>query len=109
MGVIEDLITEGDGIVRAVTLRTATGLTDQPVTRLYPLELNVTVQPKTEKTQSHQEEVDTTSTESPASPTPMSITSARPQRSSAQRATVKMKEWVRLLSACWEDVAMLEQ
>ena len=75
MEVIEDLIT-GDGIVRVVTLRTATGLTNRPVTRLYPLELNVTAQPKTEKTQSHQEEVDTASTESSASPTPMSLTSA---------------------------------
>ena len=76
MEVIEDLITGGDGIVRVVTLRTATGLTNRPVTRLYPLELNVTAQPKTKKTQSHQEEVDTASTESSASPTPMSLTSA---------------------------------
>ena len=46
MGVVEDLITGGDGIVQAVTLCTATGLTNQPVTRLTSyipaLELNLT-------------------------------------------------------------------
>ena len=101
MGVVEELITGGDGIVRAVTLRTATGLTNRPVTRLYPLELNVTRQLEIEETRNHQgEEFSTATTESSTSTIPMgSLTSARPQRSSAHRATVKMKEWARVLAA----------
>ena len=87
MGVVDGLMTGGDGIVRAVTLRTANGLTNRPVTKLYPLELNVTTQPEIK--------VDhTTSDHNMESPT-----SAEPQRQSAQRAKVKMKEWTRVLSA----------
>ena len=111
MGVVEELITGGDGIVRAITLRTATGLTNRPVTRLYPLELNVTRQLEIEETRNHQgEEFSTATTESSTSTIPMgSLTSARPQRSSAHRATVKMKEWARVLAAPPEDVATPEQ
>jgi len=42
MGVVEALITGGVKVVRDVMLRTATGLTNLPIARLYPLELNVT-------------------------------------------------------------------
>jgi len=100
MGIVEELITGGDSIVRAVTLRTATGLTNRPITRLYPLELNV----GSETEVSCRDDITTTepstSTESPAS--------VRPQRLSASRATKKMKEWARVLSAAPEDVATPE-
>ena len=73
MGILEELIT-GDGIVRAVTLRTATGLTNRLVTRLYPLEFNVTTQTETEATQ----RVDIVTTESLTGNEP--LVSARPQQ-----------------------------
>ena len=39
LGVIEDLIRGPDGLVRAVTLRTKSGVTNRPIARLYPLEI----------------------------------------------------------------------
>ena len=105
MGVVEDYITGRDRIVRAVTLRTATGLTNRPISRLYPLELNVTSPSETDETAEEDNSTvhtkSTTRTESPVR--------ARPQRSSARRAAVKMKEWTRVLAAPPEDVATLEQ
>ena len=94
MGVVEALITGGDEIVRAVTLRTATGLTNRPVAKLYPLELNVTTKSE-EETETTAEE-DTDATQSTSS---TRTESARPQRSSARRAAVKINEWSGVLAA----------
>ena len=94
MGVVQDLITGGD----CITLRTATGLTNRLVTRLYPLELNVTTHTETEARQA--EDIATTET---LTSTESSI-SARPQQLSAHRATVKIKEWARALATPPEDV-----
>ncbi|XP_065911194.1 uncharacterized protein [Dysidea avara] len=116
MGIVEDLMTGGDGIVRAVTLRTASGLTNRPVTKLYPLELTVTTQPEFEQSKIHQtEKVDATTAKSSDlatldCTTPMGLsTSTRPQRLAARKATVKMKKWTRTLACCPpEDVATPE-
>ena len=40
LAVIENLISGRDNQVRAVELRTATGKTNRPITKLYPLEVN---------------------------------------------------------------------
>ena len=116
MGIVEDLMTRGDGIVRAVTLRTASGLTNRPVTKLYPLELTVTTQPEFEQSKIHQtEKVDATTAKSSDHATLdcttlMGLsTSTRPQRLAARKATVKMKKWTRALACCpLEDVATPE-
>ena len=63
MGVMEALITGGDKIVRAVTLRTATGLTDRTVAKLYPLELNVTTKSEEETETKAAEKTETTAKE----------------------------------------------
>ena len=94
MGVVEALITGGDKIVRAVTLRTATGLTNRPVAKLYRLELNVTTKSEEETETTAEEDTDATQSTSSSS-----TESARPQRSSAHRAAVKIKEWSRVLAA----------
>ena len=41
LGIVENLITGRDGHVRAVNLRTSNGITNRPITKLYPLELHV--------------------------------------------------------------------
>jgi len=106
MGIVDDLITGRDGIVCAVTLRTANGLTNQAVTRLYPLELCVATQPEMEQSQT---EVDDATAEPITNVTVESSASSRPQRASAQRATMRMKEWTRALASCPpEDVATPE-
>ena len=40
LAVVEDLIRGGDGLVRAVNIRTSTGLTNRPIVRLIPLEVS---------------------------------------------------------------------
>ena len=99
MAVVTDLVTGRDGLVRAATLRTANGTTNRPITKLYPLELNETETLTDVGTEEH---CRTDSMESSES------TVNRPQRKSAQRATVKMKEWARVLAAPPEDVAETE-
>ena len=39
LALIEDLIRGGDGLVRAAHIRTSTGHTNRPVSKLYPLEV----------------------------------------------------------------------
>jgi len=75
----------------AATLRTANGTTSRPITKLYPLELNETETLTDVGTE--EEHCPTDSMES------SECTVNRPQRKSAQRATVKIKEWARVLAA----------
>ena len=100
MAVIEDLIMGGDGLVRAATIRTSTGTTNRPITKLYPLELNTA------------DEVSLGVQKGPTVEFDDSVGSEgetiRPQRASARKATDQVKEWVRILSAPPEDVAMDE-
>ena len=44
MAVIQSLITGNDGIARAATIKTRTGHTNRPLTKLYPLEIGVSEQ-----------------------------------------------------------------
>ena len=37
---VEELSFGGDGLVRAVNIRTSSGKTNRPITKLYPLEIN---------------------------------------------------------------------
>ena len=91
MAVIEDLIMGGDGLVRAATIRTSTGTTNRPITKLYPLELNTA------------DEVSLGVKKGPTVELDDSVDSEgetiRPQRASARKATDQVKEWVRILSA----------
>ena len=41
LGIVQNLITGRDGHVRAVNLQTSNGITNRPITKLYPLELHV--------------------------------------------------------------------
>ena len=40
IGKVEDLTQGGDGLVRSATIRTKNGLTNRPIVKLYPLEIN---------------------------------------------------------------------
>ncbi|XP_069118930.1 uncharacterized protein [Argopecten irradians] len=41
LGVVEDLIIGGDGHARAATVRTRSGRSNRPITKLFPLEINI--------------------------------------------------------------------
>ena len=48
LAVVESLVEGNDGFVRSATVRTAHGVTNRPVAKLYPLELTTERSDKTE-------------------------------------------------------------
>ena len=42
MAAVEDLIVDGDGLVRAAIIQTTSGMTTRLITKLYPVQLNET-------------------------------------------------------------------
>ena len=93
LAVVENLIQGGDGLVRAADIRTSTGHTNRPVTKLYPLEISTSVavdvrpQPKDHSEQQATE-----------------VTSTRPRRAAAADAMTRISEWARCIRAPPEDV-----
>ena len=103
MAVVNKLIVGRDELVRAATIRTTTGLTNRPITKLYPLELN-----EKEAVPDQQGET-VSSVQHPTNPPPdIAEETSRPQRASAIRATSRVKEWARILVAPPEDVVANE-
>ena len=58
LAIIEELITGNDGLIRAAKLQMASGRTNRPITRLYPLE--VTADPKNVESNAGDVECETT-------------------------------------------------
>lgn len=97
MAVIQDLIIVGDGLVRAANVRTTTGITSRPITKLYPLKLSVD-----RLNESMQQPC------KPVKPLPVDISeSSRPQWASTMRATNQVREWARVLAAPWRMLQRL--
>ena len=94
LAVVESLIRGRDGYVRAANIRTKSGRTNRPITKLYPLEVTA----KTEELDvAHkdcgQQENETTPTSLP-----------RLRRTAARKAVEKIKKWTQELYAPPEDV-----
>ena len=92
MAVIESVNKGGDGIIRSANIRTTTGKTNRPITRLYPLELTVE-EIKADVQDDHH--LGRSTIDTPVN---------RPTRDTAKRGYLQMKEWINLLSAPLEDV-----
>ena len=101
LAVIRDLITGGDGLVRAADIQTSTERTNRPVTKLYPLE--VTADTGTEVPSNQIQ--DTTGAKGETSATTPTY-ERRPQRTSARKAVEKMAGWRQTLLGPPEDVKM---
>ena len=103
LAIIEELITGNDGLIRAAKLRMASGRTNRPITRLYPLE--VTTDPKNIESNAGDVECETTDgAEGKTDSAQISTTSRSPVRDSAKRARERMVEWSKVLTAPPEDV-----
>ena len=93
LGVIEQLNKGADGFVRSVQLRTSTGKTNRPITKLYPLEITAADRPQL----SHDD-------------TGQQVTSRsgnntfRPNRQAAVRGRERTRGWINTLWAPPEDV-----
>ena len=89
LAIVERIIKGKDGLVRAADIKTSTGYTNRPITKLYPLEVTSTTHTTTKPECSK-----------PSTPT----TSTRPVRKTAQVAKEKLKRWASELSCPPEDV-----
>ena len=93
LAVVESLIEGGDGLIRAANIRTSTGHTNRPITKLYPLEVCANeAMPPTE---------DDTSEQAIMVPTP---SQKGPRRAKALEAMQKIAERARDIRAPPEDV-----
>ena len=92
MAVIESLNKGRDGVVRSANIRTTTGRTNRPITRLYPLEVTA------EETSS-----DVQGDTQPEQPQ-TDVSAHRPVREAARRGQQLMKQWTASLRAPPEDV-----
>lgn len=93
LAVVESLIEGGDGLIRAADIRTSTGHTNRPITKLYPLEVcENEATPPTE---------DDTSEQAIMVPTP---SQKRPRRAKALEAMQRVPDWARDIHGPPEDV-----
>ena len=105
LAMIEELITGNDGLTRAAILRTASGQTNRPIARLYPLE--VTAGTRSADAVAEDEEGKTTDgmEKRGESESTLTTTPNKPRvRKSAKRAREQMMKWSKILSAPPEDV-----
>ena len=94
LGAIEELVKGNDGYIRSVTVRTASGRTNRPIARLYPLEVedpSTDVEPVQQETESTVQQ--NTDQVSPRHP-----------RAAAVRARKQLSEWTETLRRPPEDV-----
>ena len=87
LAVIESVNKGADGMIRSANIRTATGRTNRPIARLYPLEVSATevaTQPSAAMAQETRD---------------MPVLSKRPMREAAKRGQEQVKQWIASLSA----------
>jgi hypothetical protein len=105
LAVVQSLIKRKDGLVRAENIKTSTGHTNRPVTKLYPLE----VKSNSTTTEKPKITIDgTLDAKNPSTnPHPADVIdqrSSRPVRAKARLAKEKLKQWTSILSRPPEDV-----
>ena len=94
LAVVQELKRGNDNLVRSATIRTVNGLTNRPISKLYPLEVNAGIDVSGEKSKDTAEDEDCISIQE-AEPEPLS--SVRPQRSAAVKARTRVSEWNKIL------------
>jgi len=99
LAVIERLMKRADGLVRSADIRTTTGKTNQPIARLYPLEVTAsgTVRDAPQANSAELSSSATNDSDEPTLPT-------RPVRNAAKRGREQVKQWITSLRCPPEDV-----
>ena len=100
LAIIEEVITGHDGHIRAVNIRTSSGRTNRPISRLYPLEIN-------SEADTEHVNADVTSIQensNPSSQQNSQIQDIRPTRQAAMKAHARVAEWTSVLRGPPEDV-----
>ncbi|XP_065914598.1 uncharacterized protein [Dysidea avara] len=108
LAVVEDTIPGADGLIRAANIRTSTGRTNQPITKLYPLEITTAESdtlckqnssPKENPSNSDAQSSTVEQTDDNSMPERI-----RPVRQAALRGRQQVKEWTKTLCGPPEDV-----
>ena len=96
LAVVQELKHGNDNLVRSATIRTVNGLTNRPISKLYPLQVNAGTDVSEGKSKDIAEEEDDDCINMPeAEPKPLS--SVRPQRSAAVKARARVSKWNKIL------------
>jgi len=103
LAVVESLITGGDGLTHAANICTATGKTNRPITRLYPLEVNTGQDVST----SEVTDISDPATSSKGCTDPPTL-GTQLKRNAAKRAQMQVSEWRKVLRGPPEDIKMMQ-
>ena len=99
LAVIEGVNKGADGLIRSADIRTATGKTNRPIARLYPLEVAAS-ETTSDTSQINSNETSISSTSNTDVPT----YSTRPVCNVARRGQERVKQWTALLRGPPQDV-----
>ena len=97
LAIAKDLQRGCDGFVRSASIQTASGRTNRPITKLYPLEVNI-------ETSTDIHPVNNNAQETYQQPVDDTGVSSRPTRAAAIKAHTQMTEWTKTLRRL-EDVS----
>ena len=98
LAVIEEFIPGGDGLIRAANIRTSTGKTNRPITKLYPLEVNTNVDSTVPEVTNAVSD-DSTCSSKRCTTDSSTLPDSRPQRDAARRGRMRVSEWTKILRA----------
>ena len=94
LAVIESVNKGKDNMIRSANIRTATGRTNRPISRLYPLEVSAAEATVKQPIASER-------SDSPIHP-------KRPVREAAEKGRIQMKEWITSICGPPEDVTDID-
>ena len=86
-----------DDLVRSVIIRTANGVTNRPISKLYPLEVNVGMNVSGRKSQEVIEDDNDCVSDTLPQQDIRTLSPPRPQRSAAVKARTRVAEWSKVL------------
>ena len=99
LAVITEVVKGKDGLIRSAVIRTTNGVTNRPITKLYPMEITATV--PTESVPQAEQDLVTVNGDEQDEIVGRSTVSAR---KAATRARQRLSEWSQILGASPEDV-----
>ena len=102
LAVVEDTMAGEDGLIRAAYIRTSTGRTNCPISKLYPLE--VTAADPLLRQHSSSQDTNTLDGGDQTMQQEENTTERRPARKAALRCRQQVREWTQTLCGPLEDV-----
>ena len=96
LAIVKELQRGQDGFVRSASIQTTNGVTSRPITKLYPLEMNVESATAKQHHSNNSQLIDDNTQDSHSSTMEEPPTSTRPHRAAASKARSLMTEWSKI-------------